>query len=79
MTLSIHAGKSMDKASGLGAAGGDDCTIPLWNMSKRELIECLLHIAAQASDEGYDDAINSDGAVKRVLEEYAILQNHNLV
>lgn len=51
MIPSVHACRSIAKAQSLGAAGGRPEAALLWTLSKRELIEVALHLAAQTTAE----------------------------
>ena len=51
---------------------------PLWDLSKRELIEVALHLAAQNSG-AYDDALESGQATKLVLDERKALKRAGLI
>ena len=76
----MSTGRSIQKARKLGAAGGMNNAAPLWDYSKRELIEALLHLAAK--DTGfYDDALDNgaEGATNRAIAEIEILRRWKLV
>ncbi len=76
--MSIHTARAQAKAQKLGAASGSEHATPLWDMPKRELIEIALHLGAVCTG-NYDDAIRSDAAATRVLEERETLKSNGLI
>lgn len=77
--LSIHANKARRKADSLGAFSGRGQYRDLYDCSKRELIEMLIHIAAQTCAVGYETAINGLEAKERIKEEYDNLKAQKLL
>lgn len=69
---SIHAWKAIDKASASGGFAGDRDALPLWDMSKRELIEIAIRIGAQVAGE-CDTA--TSGIVVALQEHEALRRN----
>lgn len=61
-----------------GAASSRAENREIWDLSKRELVEIALHLAAQTTGE-YDSAIAGRAAWLRVLEERNILQSNGLI
>ena len=55
--MSIHTEKSRAKAQDLGAAAGF-VSGKVWALSKRELIEVALHLAALSTD-SYDETMQA--------------------
>lgn len=45
---SIHVWKAIKAARAKGGSAGLEQNLPLWEMSKRELVEALLHLSALA-------------------------------
>lgn len=73
--MSIHVWKAQAKAAKLGAMAGEPEAAPLWDLSKRELVEVALRLA---------DAINgascdTPAAMVRVNEELAALRAQRIV
>ncbi len=52
---SVNAWKSIEKAREKGAFAGAEAALPLWNYSKRELVELALRLGARSAGEA-DDA-----------------------
>lgn len=82
---SAHTWKSIQKATEKGATAGNPVfvasNVDLWDLSKRELIEAALHLAALATD-SYDEAIlmnGAKGAADRLREEVATLRQNGLL
>ncbi len=67
--ISIHVSKAIGKARELGAHAARPENQWLWGLSKRELVEIVLHLAAVSCDVGYDEAIKSDAAQQRAHDE----------
>lgn len=65
-------------AKKLGAWGGQPNARYLWTLSKRELIEIALHLAAQTSGV-CDDALENGDAVRLVLAEREALAQAKLI
>jgi len=65
---------SRGKAHSLGAWGGAPAAMPLWKLSKRQLIEAALHLASLQAD-----ADGVEAAVARVQQEVRILRMNKLV
>lgn len=77
--MSIHVEKSKQLARSKGAAAGDEGNAPLWDLSKRELVEMVLHLAALCTGESIDSAIDSAGAYTRAMEEHRALVANGLL
>lgn len=43
---SLHTQKAMNKAARMGGMAGDNRAAPLWDLSKRELIEIAMRLGA---------------------------------
>ena len=78
--MSIHTDRAFSKAQFLGASAARDRSTwaQLMAMSKRELAEIAMHLGALCTD-SYDDALNSDGALERVLEEHSNLKANRII
>lgn len=68
--MSIHTWKSIEKAREKGAFAGEDLAVPLWNLSKRELIEIALRLGGLTAGNPDDlaaavDAVNNEHATLR--------------
>lgn len=75
---SIHIHKARSVAASKGAASAT-ATLELWDLSKREIIEVALHLAA-LSTESYDEAMqDGDKGEGRFWEEYLALKNNRLI
>lgn len=48
---SLHAWKSIEKARAAGGFAGEHAALPLWDMSKRELVEIAIRLGAQVAGE----------------------------
>lgn len=42
--MSIHTRKSRETATRKGGLSGEDAALPLWDLSKRELVEMVLRL-----------------------------------
>ena len=76
--MSIHTEKSRITARTKGAWAGQDRNRDLWDLSKRELIEVTLHLAACLTGE-YDNALKTDMARRRVVQEHESLRANGLI
>ena len=76
---SIHIWKSIDVARRKGAWSGNDNARPLWELSKRELVEAVLHLAACRADPGYDAALESGEAVTEAMTEITNLRAAGMI
>lgn len=65
---SLHVSRAQDIASEKRAFAGNADAASLWALSKRELIEAALHLAALCTD-SYDGALEDGAAAERVHEE----------
>ena len=80
--MSIHTDKAFHVARAKGAAAGRDYRdfCELVSLSKRELIEAALHLAAITTDfDSYDDALESGDAHKRVMQEIDALRANRII
>lgn len=68
--MSIHTWRAREKAAAMGAFAGDDSAAPLWELSKRELIEIALRLTM--TEEPAE-------AVKRVQEEHRCLKDNGII
>ena len=66
--MSIHTNRAIDLAASKGAFSSTPAALPLWNLSKRELVEIVLHLAALCTD-NYDDSLENGAAADRAMEE----------
>ena len=69
--MSIHTDRSFNLAitKGSSAARTYETWKSLMGLSKRELAEIAIHLAALCSDEGYENSLMTDGALERVFQE----------
>lgn len=67
---SIHTWKAREKAAKMGAFAGDEAALPLWELSKRELIEIALRLTMSE--------VPSE-AVKQVQDEHQCLKANGLI
>ena len=75
---SIHIHRARSVAESKGAASAQ-VSIKLWDLSKREIIEVALHLAALSTD-SYDEAMqDGDKGEGRFWEEYAALKSNRLI
>ena len=72
---SIHAWKSIEKANDAGGFAGDHGALPLWDMSKRELIEIAIRLGAQVA--GECDTASAGIAV--ALQEHESLRLNRII
>lgn len=71
---SLHVWKAINKAADKGAYAGHPDALPLWELSKRELIEIALRLGERA-----DGTYTVYAAVKAALGEYEILKDQNII
>lgn len=78
--MSLHTDRAFDKAQPKGAAAARtyETWVELMGLSKRELAEVAIHLAALATGE-YDEAITGDRALARIREERAALKRNGLI
>lgn len=67
---SIHVWKAMQKAADKGGFAGDDTTLPIWELPKRELVEIALRLTM---------AENVSDAVQRVWDERHALKANGII
>ena len=72
---SVHTWKSIELAESKGAWAGTPIAQPLWDLSKRELLEAALHLAAQV--DGSPD--NPILGAHRLFQEVATLRQNGLI
>lgn len=72
--ISIHSWKAIEKAQSMGAYAGDPLAGPLWEMSKRELVEIALRFAERLADE-----CTVESAVEAVKEERETLRAQKII
>lgn len=75
---SIHTDRAIAVARSKGAAAGNPANADLFQMSKRELVEIALHLAALCF-ESYDDALANGSARLRIIEERGALHDNGLI
>lgn len=68
-------GRSKAKARQLGAFAGQDCAKPLWDLSKRELVEIAIRLGALTSG----DCDSADAGVRAALHEHQTLVRSGIV
>lgn len=78
--MSLHTDKAFHLAASKRAAAGSNYHDwqTMVRLSKRELIEIGLHLAAICTD-SYDDAIASSGAFNRFIEERDALRTNGII
>ena len=62
---SIHVWKARKKAAELGAYAGQSCAAPLWDLSKRELVELALRLTMRETPEEATAAVEVELACLR--------------
>jgi hypothetical protein len=72
--MSIHTSNSREKAARMGGYAGRDEARPLWDMSKRELVEIAVRLGEMCSDEG-----GAENGIARAIEEHRILKQNGIV
>ncbi len=68
--MSIHKWKAMDKAARMGGYAGCKEAEPLWDMSKRELVEIAMRLTMASSPAD---------AVKQVFDEHQALKANGII
>ena len=71
---SLHAWKSIEKAAEKGGYAGAECALPLWGLSKRELVEIVMRFGERVADD-----FSPEGAAKAALEEHEILKQQDII
>jgi DNA invertase Pin-like site-specific DNA recombinase len=71
---SIHVWKAMEKAAQKGGYAGRKDSGPLWDLSKRELVEIAARLGEMCSEAG-----GAEGGIARALEEHRILKENKIV
>jgi hypothetical protein len=72
--MSIHTWKAREKAARMGGYAGSPAAAPLWELSKRELVEIAARLGEICSDEG-----GEEGGIARAIEEHGILKANGIV
>lgn len=72
--MSIHQSNSREKARRMGGYAGHVESTPLWDMSKRELVEIAIRLGEMCSDEG-----GPENGIARAIEEHRILKQAGIV
>lgn len=67
---SIHVWKSIEVAASKGGFAGDPVTLPLWELSKRELVEIALRLTM---------AENAADAMQQVQDEHGSLKANGII
>lgn len=73
--MSIHTEKARALAQQKGAFAGTDAALPLWKMSKRELVEIAMRLGVLAGDG--DES--PEGGARRAIEEAKILVSNGII
>jgi hypothetical protein len=68
MSLSVHVWKAINVARDKGAFAGQACSAPLWELSKRELIELALRLTMRETPEEAVAAVEVELACLRAQE-----------
>lgn len=76
--MSVHIDKAISVARAKGGHAGHDDNRDLWDLSKRELIEIALHLAAASTGE-YETALADGRARQRVIDEHDRLRASGIV
>ena len=78
--MSLHTNRSFHVAAehGASAARTFETWTALMDLSKRELAEIALHLAGICTD-SYDDAMRSNGALNRLMEEHDNLKANGII
>ncbi len=71
---STHIWRSIEKAASLGGYAGRDTARPIWEMSKRELVEIAIRMSELALGDG-----DTEAAIARVIEERKILKANRII
>jgi diphthamide synthase (EF-2-diphthine--ammonia ligase) len=71
--MSIHTWKAREKAARMGGYAGCDEAAPLWEMSKRELVEIAARLGEICAGGG------AEGGIARAIEEHGILKANGIV
>lgn len=61
---SIHIHKSIEVAKAKGGFAGEDAAMPLWNMTKRELVEIAVRLGAANSGKCDSPEAGAKAAIK---------------
>ena len=73
--MSIHTDKARAIAAKRGAWAGLDASLPLWRMSKRELVEIAARLGAMAIGDGS----SSDAGIRIALNEAETLRSNGII
>jgi hypothetical protein len=76
--MSFHIQRAIEVAQGKGAYAGESVNRKIWDLSKRELVEIALHLAASSTD-SYDEALGGAGACERVFAEHKSLKDNGIL
>jgi hypothetical protein len=72
--MSIHTWKAREKAARMGGYAGHEDAAPLWEMSKRELVEIAIRLGEICSDEA-----GAENGIARAIEEHRILKENGII
>lgn len=72
--MSIHTWKAREKASRLGGYAGLDEAAPLWDLTKRDLVEIAARLGEACAEEG-----GPEKGIARAIEEHRILKQNGIV
>lgn len=71
---SLHVWKAREKASRMGGYAGRDDAAPLWDLSKRELVEIAARLGELCAEE-----VSAENGIARALEERDILRANGII
>ena len=71
---SLHVYRSMERARSKGGYAGLSAALPLWGMSKRELVEIAIRMAELSLGDG-----DTEAAIHSVIEERGILRANGIL
>lgn len=63
---SIHVDRAIKKARAKGGFAGDDAALPLWEMSKRELIEAAMRLGGMTTEDPADPAECASAVIQEI-------------
>jgi len=76
--MGIHTQRAMAKARTRGAAASAPANFILWSLSKRELVEIALYLAAALTG-NYETSLDDGSAKTRVIDELNALRSNGLL
>ena len=72
---SIHGWKSIEKAREAGGFAGKHGALPLWDLSKRELVEIAIRLGAQVAGE----CDTAEAGIVVAMQEHEALRLNGIV